>query len=118
MANRDKPVSNQDKIVTNQDTMAEMQDLVRQASEPWLPGDSVKAAIGRAARRLGLPHRRARTLWYAAPAAVLAWEADQIRARSRVALLDRVARLDRERAALGVLVLACGAAAPPDDHAA
>ena len=53
---------NQDKTVANRDTLAlEVRDIVHLAAEPWRAGDSVKAGISRAARRLGLSFRRART---------------------------------------------------------
>lgn len=39
--------------------------LVRQVAEPRTVGDSVKAAIGRAARRLGWPYNRTKDIWYA-----------------------------------------------------
>ncbi len=42
----------------------EMRSLVRQAAEPARPGESVKAAIGRAARLLGLSHGRVKRYWY------------------------------------------------------
>jgi hypothetical protein len=38
--------------------------LVRRAAEPCPAGDSVKAALRRAARRLQLNYSRARALWY------------------------------------------------------
>ena len=43
----------------------EAQSLVRRIAEPCPAGDSVKAAIGRAARRLRLNYARARAFWYA-----------------------------------------------------
>ena len=45
-------------------TIQEFQGIVRAAAEPREAGDSVKAAIGRAARRLQLGYGRARGLWY------------------------------------------------------
>jgi hypothetical protein len=107
---RDKTVHNQDKNVVNEDTMSrglsdglacEMQRIVRRAGEPWTPGDSVKAAISRAARRLGLSFRRTRSIWYADPrAAIRAYEADELRRREWALLLDRKHRLDAELAQL------------------
>lgn len=61
------------------DTLTEMQAIVRSASEPWRPGDSVKVAISRAARKLDISYRRARTFWYAYRCAVRAAEADKLR---------------------------------------
>jgi hypothetical protein len=45
--------------------VAEYQSLVRRVAEPCPAGDSVKAAIGRAARRLKWKYTRARAFWYA-----------------------------------------------------
>lgn len=41
------------------------QQIVRRAAEPRPVGDSVKAAIGRAARKLGWKYTRTRAYWYA-----------------------------------------------------
>ena len=43
----------------------EAQSLVRRIAEPCPAGDSVKAAIGRAARKLRLNYARCRAFWYA-----------------------------------------------------
>ena len=40
-------------------------DLIRRVADPRPSGDSVKAAIGRAARRLGWSWNRAKDVWYA-----------------------------------------------------
>jgi len=45
--------------------LAESQSLIRRVAEPCPAGDSVKAAIGRAARRLRWSYTRARAFWYA-----------------------------------------------------
>jgi hypothetical protein len=45
--------------------LCEAQTLVRRIAEPCPAGDSVKAAIGRASRRVGLGFTRVRALWYA-----------------------------------------------------
>lgn len=75
----------------------DMQRIARLAAEPRAPGDSTKAAIGRAARALGLSYRRARSFWYASPdAAVRAWEADRVRAEERNILASRRWRLEQE----------------------
>lgn len=42
----------------------EMQAAVRVIASPSIPGESVKAAISRAARRSGLSFSQARRLWY------------------------------------------------------
>ena len=71
-------MSNQVTIMS--DTVEEMSRIVRTFAEPWQPGDSVKAGINRAARRLRLTYRRATTFWYGRQCNVLATEADQMRA--------------------------------------
>lgn len=40
------------------------EEALRELSEPWTPGDRVKAAIQRAARASGLPYWRAFDIWY------------------------------------------------------
>jgi hypothetical protein len=60
--------------------LVEAQTLVRRLAEPCAAGDSVKAQIGRAARRVGLGFNRVRTLWYADErASVSAAEMDSLR---------------------------------------
>jgi hypothetical protein len=44
--------------------LVEARQLVRLAAEPCPAGDSVKAAVGRAARRLKWNYTRVRALWY------------------------------------------------------
>ena len=44
--------------------LSEMQTLVRRVAQPAPAGDSVKAAIGRAARAIGISWERAREHWY------------------------------------------------------
>lgn len=108
-------VHKRDKVTAMSDAIvAEMQTIVRRAAEPWRPGDSVKAAIDRAARRLGIGFRRARTFWYGVPCAVRAAEADLLRAADlqglrvrREALAAEMAEIEarlvaRERAADGL----------------
>jgi hypothetical protein len=73
-------------------TIGEASLLVRAVAEPCPAGDSVKAAISRARRRLGWSYSRTRAVWYADIRIKLAaYELDELRARA-VAL-----RLDRER---------------------
>jgi hypothetical protein len=79
----------------------EMQSITRRAAEPWLPGDSVKAAIGRASRALGIGYRRARSFWYGETVAVRAIEADRMRAAELALLTQRQLRLVQELAAIG-----------------
>ena len=61
--------------------IAEMQRITRLAAEPRRDGDNIKRQIARAAWRLGISQRRARSFWYAeSQAAVRAHEADKLRA--------------------------------------
>lgn len=57
----------------------EMRNLVRQAAEPARAGESVKAAIGRAARLLGLSHGRVNRYWYGEILVPPAHEVDAVR---------------------------------------
>jgi len=45
-------------------SLAEASNLIRRAAEPRPVGDSVKAAISRAARKLNLTFARAKSIWY------------------------------------------------------
>lgn len=74
----------------------EMAAIMRDAAQPVPPGDSVKAAIGRAARRLGLPYERARAIWYGQARLIRAEEADRLRARRRDLARQRLAQLQHE----------------------
>lgn len=85
----------QDTSVSNYVTI-EMQGIVRRAAEPREPSDSVKAAIRRAARRLGLSHRRATTFWYGRSCAVRATEADRLREADLRLLKERGRRIESE----------------------
>lgn len=58
----------------------EMRSLVRRAAEPGRAGESVKAAIGRAARVLGLSYGRAKRYWYGEVQVPPAHEVDAARA--------------------------------------
>jgi len=82
--------ANMDNVVAITD---EMQTIVRRAAEPWAPGDSTKAAIGRAARATGFGFRRVKALWYGERATVSAVEADALRRWHRQWLATRKARL-------------------------
>ncbi len=102
---RDKILDNRDTDMDRCDALtAEMQGIVRGAAEPWAPGDGVKAGIGRAARRLGLRYRRARSFWYGERAAVRALEADALRTRNRELLAERRRRITAEAARLDALL--------------
>lgn len=63
---------------------------LRELSEPWTPGDRVKAAIQRAARLSGLSYWRCFDLWYD--------KARRIDASEMTAIADAVAK-KREREA-------------------
>lgn len=84
----------------------EMRDIVREAAEPLAPGASVKAAIGAAARRLGLAFPRARDHWYGRARLVTAEEADALRARRRELAAARLRRLEADIAAQRALIAA------------
>jgi hypothetical protein len=64
-------------------SIMEAQSLVRRCAEPRPAGDSVKAAIRRASRRLDLRFTRTRDIWYGEARRIDAGEMDQLR---RVAL--------------------------------
>lgn len=88
------------------DVLGEMRGLVRWAAQPAEPGESVKAAIGRAARRLGLSHARVHQHWYGRARSVPAeeWIAAQeaglrLRGERRAQLLAEVAALEGGHAA-------------------
>lgn len=74
----------------------EMASIMRDAAQPGVPGESVKAAIGRAARRLGLPYERARAIWYGQARMIRAEEADRLRARRIEIARQRLGLLQRE----------------------
>lgn len=82
------------------DPAAEAQALVKLAAEPREPGESEKAAMNRAARRLGFKPRRVVQAWYRQPAAWLSTEMDVMRERATEALRARQARLEAELEAL------------------
>ena len=84
--NRDKGMAMNDMV------LIEMQNIVRRAAQPCEPGDSIKALINRAARRMGLQFRRARSIWYATPGtAIRAAEADALRvAELRLLTAERI----------------------------
>jgi len=68
------------KPVTSIDSVAdEMQSRVRRLAFPGEPGESIKAVIGRAARRAGVTFNEAKRLWYREWRRVPADIADKIR---------------------------------------
>lgn len=80
--------------------LQEASSLVRRIAEPVPAGDSVKAAIGRASRRLNWGFCRVRSLWYADPRTKVSGdELNQLRRVARKAaghdeLGQRIARLE------------------------
>lgn len=75
---------------------AELRSIVIEAAWPSEPGESVKAAIGRAARRLRLTHARTRAYWYDLVRLVPAEEADHLRNMREALRRERLIRLDAE----------------------
>jgi hypothetical protein len=70
--------------------VAEAADLLRRVAEPRPVGDSVKAAINRAAFRVSLPPGRVQDLWYS--------EARMVRSNEMDAIRSAAARRAREEA--------------------
>jgi len=93
---RDKDAAMSDTV----DITVEMQAITRRAAEPLLPGDSVKAAILRASRTLGIGYRRAWSFWYGESVSVRAIEADRMRAAELLLLAQRSRRLAQELASI------------------
>jgi hypothetical protein len=73
-------------------SITEAQSLVRRCAEPGPAGESVKAAIGRASRRLDLPYSRTRDIWYGDARRIDAGEMDRLRREALNA--DFVAGID------------------------
>ena len=94
-------LADSDKKMACVDTLSEMSGITRAASEPFAPGDSVKVAIDRASRRLGISYRRARSFWNAEPTAVVkASEADKLRAWYWAHVENEAERLEQRAAEL------------------
>jgi hypothetical protein len=53
-------------------------DALRELAAPWNPGDRIKAAIDRAARRAGLTYWRAFDIWYGKARRIEEFERDAI----------------------------------------
>lgn len=85
--NRNAPAKSRNAIVS------EMQRIVRLMGGEGERGESVQAAIRRVSRRLGLSYRRTYSFWYGLDCAVLAVEADQLRAVELRLLAEQRARL-------------------------
>jgi len=78
-------------------SLAEASALVRRVAEPRPAGDKVKAAIVRAARRLGFPVSRTKDLWYRDARRIDAHEMDRLR--------ERAARVEARLAVASLLAL-------------
>src|SRR5258708_7445211 len=77
---------------------AEMRVLVRQAAEPAVAGEGVKAAIARAARRLGFSYGRTKRYWYQEVLHPFAVDVERARAgRGGQAVRRRLTRRSTER---------------------
>jgi hypothetical protein len=89
--------------------LVEASMLLRQLAEPAVPGESMKAAINRAARRAGIPAGLGKRLWYGEARRIDADTMDQI--RERAARDEQVLRetLDARRT-LAERLAACEAA--------
>ena len=83
-----------------QPVASEMRGIVMEAAWPPVPGETVGAAIGRAARRLQLGYSRVRAYWYGQVRLVPAEEADRLRAVQRALLAERLHRMEVEAATL------------------
>jgi hypothetical protein len=79
---------------------SEMRSIVLEAAWPPVPGESVGAAIQRAARRLHLGFSRTRSYWYGLVRLVPAEEADRLRAAPVRLMTERLARIDAEAAVI------------------
>lgn len=76
----DKRSHNSDSRVLFMSATAEASFLIKLAAEPRPVGDTVKAAIRRASRRVGLTFSRSRDIWYGQARRVDASEMDKLRA--------------------------------------
>lgn len=76
-------MSKKSKVIVVSAIAAETAKALRHLAEPRPVGDRVKAAIGRAARKAGLPYWRAFDLWYAKAHRIDAVELEKIRAAQR-----------------------------------
>jgi len=70
--------------------MSDIATALKELAEPWAPGDRIKVAIDRAARRAGLAYWRAFDIWYAKARRVEQHEID--------AIADAVAKKRKEDA--------------------
>jgi ubiquinone biosynthesis protein UbiJ len=90
-------------VSENSDIPSEASRLVREWAGPRLLGDTAKALIRRAARRLGFTFCRTKALYYREARRIGAEEMDALRRREKAAYADselgairrRIARLER-----------------------
>lgn len=94
--------SSKDAEISFVSAVAEASFRLRQLAEPRPVGDRVKAAIGRAAKRAGLPVSRAENIWYGEARSVRAEEMDAIRRADRAREAKEQSARD-QAAALGML---------------
>lgn len=92
----ERSVPSEGRVSAAEGIVDEMRELVRLASYPAEPGESVKGSIRRASRRLAISFTQCRRLWYGNRAAILAHEADAIRRRAAVVLVEVEAAADRK----------------------
>lgn len=90
-------------VSSSVDLSYEMQGAVREAAEPWAPGEGVESGIRRSARRLRFSYRRTRTLWYRQPCRLLFEEVARVRAWRASRLERRMTELSAELAQLQAL---------------
>jgi hypothetical protein len=66
-------------IASTASSLDEARILVQRCAEPRPVGDSAKAAINRAAKRLGFSHNRTKDMWYRAARRIHSYEMDRLR---------------------------------------
>lgn len=74
----------------------EMQAIVQSAASPFQPGDTIGRQIERAARVLGITAGQCKRFWYREHKAILAVEADRLRAWQAQWQETRIQRMDHE----------------------
>lgn len=77
--------------------VVEASELVQRVAGPGDVGDKVKAAIRRAAHRLGFGYSRTKDIWYRNARRIDAFEIDRLR--------ERAAEVEAKQAIAGVLVV-------------
>ena len=89
--------------------------LVRKVAEPRPIGDSVKAAINRASRRLGFHVSRTKDIWYENARRIHAEEIDALRREARIQRDETVARAEAVIAVARLVALRESLAATDSD---